>query len=495
LYRNHNTNGIASRTSAILHQSENSSVHSLKGFFMLLRNRSLSIIGLSLCFTVQLASQSASLQPYDSLARAIFIKALEDNNAIEMLYELTTTIGHRLSGSPQAEQAVQWSKKLMEDLGFDRVWFEPLMVPRWVRGNVEEGEIITSGARKAIPIYITALGGSIATPPEGITADVVEVKSFEELHAMGNRARGKIMFFNRPMERGLFNTFEAYGHAVNQRSRGAVEAARVGAVAALVRSMTTTIDDFPHTGAMSYADTIPKIPGAAISTKGAELLSELLRKEPSVRVRIKLSAQTLPDVESANVIGQITGSEFPNEVIVVGGHLDSWDKGQGAHDDGAGCVQSIEALRLLKELGLRPKRTIRAVMFMNEENGLRGGLDYAARERPGERHVAAIESDAGGFTPRGFGVGDSTAHAKLVKWAPLFAPIGADWIRLGGGGADIGPLARKGVPPIGLIVDSHRYFDYHHSDNDTIEAVNERELALGAAMMAILAYVIAQEGL
>lgn len=462
---------------------------------MLLRTRLLGTIVLSFLFTFQLHSQSVSLQPYDSLARAIFVKALEDNKAIEMLHELTTTIGHRLSGSPQAEQAVQWAKKLMEDLGFDRVWLERFMVPRWVRGDVEEGEILASGTRKAIPIKITALGGSIATPPEGITAEVVEVKSFEELRAMGDRARGKIIFFNRPMERGRFNTFEAYGRAVNQRSRGAIEAARVGAVAALVRSMTTAIDDFPHTGAMHYEDTIPKIPGAAISTKGAELLSELLRKETSVRVRIKLSAQTLPDVESANVIGQITGSELPHEVIVVGGHLDSWDKGQGAHDDGAGCVHAIEALRLLKTLGLKPKRTIRAVMFMNEENGLRGGLDYAARERPGERHVAAIESDAGGFTPRGFGVGDSAAHAKLQKWAPLFEPIGAHWIRLGGGGADIAPLARKGVPPIGLIVDSHRYFDYHHSDKDTIDKVNERELALGAAAMAVLAYVIAQEGL
>jgi carboxypeptidase Q len=307
---------------------------------------------LSFVTALPLPSQQGSLQPYDSLSGQIITKALRDNKAYGMLYELTTSIGHRLSGSPQAEQAVQWSKKLMEDLGFDRVWLEPLMVPRWVRGDVEEGEIVASGSRKSIPINITALGGSIATPPGGITAEVVEVKSFEELHALGEKAKGKIVFFNRPMDRGLVNTFEAYGRAVNQRGRGAVEAARVGGVAALVRSMTTTIDDFPHTGAMGYVDTIPKVPAAAISTKAAELLSDLLGQEKNVRVRIRLSAQTLPDVESANVIGQITGSEFPNEVIVVGGHLDSWDKGHGAHDDGAGCVQAIEALRLLKELGL-----------------------------------------------------------------------------------------------------------------------------------------------
>lgn len=453
-----------------------------------------SIILLSV-FLLLHSLPAQQLQPYDSVAFRIFRKALTDNRAYEMLYELTTKIGHRLSGSPQAAQAVEWSKTMMEQLGFDRVWLEPVMVPRWVRGNVEEASVLASRTRKAIPLKVTALGGSIGTTPKGITAEVVEVTSFEELRALGEKAKGKIVFFNRPMDRSLLNTFEAYGRAVNQRGRGAIEAALAGGVAALVRSMTTRIDDVPHTGGMGYVDTIPKVPAAAISTKDAELLSKLLATEKSVMVNLKLSAQTLPDVESANVIGELRGTEKPEEVIVVGGHLDSWDKGQGAHDDGAGCVQSIEALRLLKELGLRPKRTIRAVMFMNEENGLRGGLAYAATERPGEKHIAAIESDAGGFAPRGFGVGDSSAHAKLVKWAPIFAPVGADRITLGGGGADIGPLARKGVPPIGLTVDSHRYFDYHHSNNDMIEAVNERELALGAAMMAILAYVIAQEGL
>lgn len=453
-----------------------------------------SIILLSV-FLLLHSLPAQQLQPYDSVAFRIFRKALTDNCAYEMLYELTTKIGHRLSGSPQAAQAVEWSKTMMEQLGFDRVWLEPVMVPRWVRGNVEEASVLASRTRKPIPLKVTALGGSIGTPPKGITAEVVEVTSFEELRALGEKAKGKIVFFNRPMDRSLLNTFEAYGRAVNQRGRGAIEAALAGGVAALVRSMTTRIDDVPHTGGMGYVDTIPKVPAAAISTKDAELLSKLLATEKSVMVNLKLSAQTLPDVESANVIGELRGTEKPEEVIVVGGHLDSWDKGQGAHDDGAGCVQSIEALRLLKELGLRPKRTIRAVMFMNEENGLRGGLAYAATERPGEKHIAAIESDAGGFAPRGFGVGDSAAHAQLVKWAPIFAPVGADRITLGGGGADIGPLARKGVPPIGLTVDSHRYFDYHHANNDMIEAVNERELALGAAMMAILAYVIAQEGL
>jgi len=399
---------------------------------------------------IPLFALAQNLQPYDSIAVGIFKRALSDNKAYEMLYELTTTVGHRLSGSPQAAQAVEWSKRTMERLGFDRVWLEPVTVPHWVRGSVEHGTILARGSRKAIPIRITALGGSIGTPGEGITAEAIEVKSFEELQALGDTAKGKIVFFNRPMDRTQFDTFTAYGGAVNQRGRGAIEAARAGGVAALVRSMTTRHDDFPHTGGMGYDETVAKVPGAAISTNDAEVLSNLLKKEKSVRVTIKLSAQTMPDAESFNVVGEIRGTEKPDEVILVGGHLDSWDKGQGAHDDGAGCVQSIEVIRLLKTLGLKPKRTIRAVMFMNEENGLRGGRAYAEKERPGERHIAAIESDAGGFNPRGFGVGDSTAYAKLVKWASLFAPIGADRIELGGGGADIGPLHRtRGVPPSG----------------------------------------------
>ena len=440
-----------------------------------------------------LAAQPAT-PPFDSVAQKIAVTALTSNNAISMLKELTN-IGHRLSGSPQAAKAVEWAKSKMGQLGFDNVHLEPVLVPHWVRGKNEEGTVLASGKRRAISLNITALGGSIGTSVQGITSEVIEVKSFEELRLMEDRVKGKIVFFNRPMDRAYFQTFEAYGRAVNQRGRGAIEAARYGGVAALVRSMTTRIDDSPHTGAMGYVDSIPKVPAAAISTRDADRLSELLKKEKNLKIRMKLSAQTLPDVESANVIGELTGTEKPDEVIVVGGHLDSWDKGQGAHDDGAGCTQSIEALRLLKELGLKPKRTIRAVMFMNEENGLRGGITYAAKERPGERHLAAIESDAGGFTPRGFGFGDSATFKKFAAYAPAFRFFGADRFIVGGGGADISELVRKGAAGIGLSVDSHRYFDYHHSDNDTFDKVNERELALGAAAMAILAYIIAQEGL
>jgi carboxypeptidase Q len=431
---------------------------------------------------------------YDSIAVTIFKTSLQSGQAYDALTELTTKIGNRLSGSENAAKAVAWTKNKMEEFGLEEVHLEPCMVPHWVRGAIEQAAIIPSN-RKRIPITIAALGGSIATPSKGITAEVVEVRSFEELHKLGAEARGKIVFFDRPFDQTKFNTFEAYGGAVDQRWAGAMQASRAGGVLALVRSVTSRLDDVPHTGVMGYVDSIQKVPGVAISTMGANLLSALLKKDGDLKVYVKTSSETLPDVESANVIGEIRGTELPNEVIVVGGHLDSWDKGRGAHDDGSGVVQSIEALRLLKQLGLKPKRTIRAVAFMNEENGGRGGQAYAAKDRPGEVHVAAIESDMGGFMPRGFGVGtDSVRFQKIARWAHLFSPIWADRIVQGGGGSDISWLAPKGVPQVSLLPETQRYFDYHHSDNDTIDKVNARELELGAACLAILTYVLAQEG-
>ena len=438
---------------------------------------------------------SAQTLPYDSLALTLFKMSLGSGKSYEALTELSTKIGHRISGSPQAEQAVQWTKKTMEEFGLENIHLEPVMVPRWVRGDVEEGALVLPDGKR-MPVKITALGGSIATPAKGITAEVVEVHSFEALRAMGDKAKGKIVFFNRPFDRTKINTFEGYGGAVDQRGGGAIEASKVGGVMALVRSMTPRLDDFPHTGGMGYNDTVPKIPGAAISTVGANLLSNLLKQHPRLKVYLKISSRTLPDVESANVVGELRGSEFPNEVVVIGGHLDSWDKGQGAHDDGAGVVQSMEAVRLLKQLGLRPKRTIRVVAFMNEENGGRGGQAYAEKKRPGERHIAAIESDMGGFMPRGFTAAtDSVRFEKIARWAWLFRPIMADRILPGGGGADISWLIPQGVPQIALLPETQRYFNYHHTDDDIIERVEERELQLGAACMAILSYVLAQEGL
>jgi len=441
-----------------------------------------------------LAQGPDTARPYVGIARRIILEGLQGGRAYEFLSELTS-IGPRLSGSSQAAQAVEWARKKMEELGFDNVRLEPVMVPHWVRGPIEEASIMNSPSVGNKPLKVCALGGSIATPEDGITAEVMEVKTFEELQARKEEAKGKIIFFNRPLDRAKVNVFEAYGGAANQRGQGAIEAAKVGGVAAVVRSMTTRLDDVPHTGAMRYDDRIPRIPAAAISTVGANFLSELLAKEKNVKVRLKLTCQTLPDVESANVIGELRGREKPEEVVVVGAHLDSWDKGQGAHDDGAGCAQVIEVLRLFKELQLRPKRTVRAVLFMNEENGLRGARAYAEKDRPGERHVFAMESDAGGFAPQGFGISaDSATFQRIAGWAYLFSSIEADRFQKGGGGADIGELGKRGVPLGGLRVVTHRYFDYHHSDHDTIDKVNERELQLGAIAMAILAFVIAEEG-
>ncbi len=418
---------------------------------------------------------------------------MREQYAFEYLKKITG-VGPRLTGSPQAEAAVRLTRQLMEDMGLDNVHLEPTEVPHWVRGDKEEGWI-SSSESGTISVPIAAVGGSIATPPQGTVAQVVEVRSFSELNRIGDAVRGKIVFFNRPMNPGLLNTFQAYGNAAMQRVKGASEAAKHGAVGALVRSLTMRIDDYPHTGLMEYDPGIAKIPAACISTRGADLLSELLKKDPSATFGMKLSCQELEPVIAHNVIGDIVGCQRPEEIIVVGGHLDSWDLSPGAHDDAAGCAHSLEALRLIKELDLQPKRTVRAVMFMNEEFGGSGGRDYARSEyRQEETHLAAIESDRGGFLPVGFGVGNAQTFEKYRKWESLFQSIGLFWLRPGGGGVDIAPLGQQGTLLIGLVPDSQRYFDVHHSGKDVIETVNPRELELGAIAMALFAYVLSEEG-
>ena len=447
----------------------------------------------SLISPMLLTAQPSSPNQYAETASALTKRGLTDLKAFALLSELTGKVGNRLSGSPQAAKAVAWGKKTMVEIGCDNVHLEPVTVPHWLRGKTERAFLIDG--KKRTPLAICALGGSVATPKKGLVAEVVEVHSLSEAKELGAKAKGKIVFFNRPMDPAKVLTFEAYGGAVDQRGEGAIEAAKVGALGVIVRSMTLAIDNVPHTGSMHYVDGVTKIPSAAVSTIGAEELSRRLKSGKKVRVQITLSCRTLPDAESSNVVGEIRGSEIPNEVVVLGGHLDSWDKGSGAHDDGAGCVQSLEALRLMRQLGLKPKRTIRCVLFMNEENGLRGGKAYAAVSRPNEKHVAAIESDAGGFAPLGFGINaDSATFAKFKSLAGALEEIGVDRIRKGGGGADISPLSTSGVPLIGLIPENQRYFDYHHSDKDTIDKVNPRELELGAIAMAILSFEIAEEG-
>lgn len=437
------------------------------------------------------------LDAYRDLARRLTAEGLRENATYDLLRELVTEAPHRLSGSPGAEKAVALTREMMERLGFERVRVETLMVPRWVRGQVEEAVVLKAGRRGALPLSVCALGGSVGTPRDGLTGKVVEVKSFDELKGLGDRARGKIVFFNRPMDPSLLHTFQAYGGAVDQRAEGAVHAARAGGIAAIVRSMTLARDDAPHTGSMNYAEDTPRIPALAVSTLDADMLSDLLKEEPALRIRIRLSCETLPDVPSGNVLGELTGTEKPGEVILIGGHLDAWDKGQGAHDDGGGCMQSIAALRLLKSLGLRPKRTIRAVMFMNEENGNRGGRAYADHpSRASEKHIAALESDRGSFAPRGFSIeADSATAALLARWAPLFSDLGVADFHRGGSGVDIGALVRTGIPGIGLVVENHRYFDVHHSANDVLTAVHPRELEIGTIAQALLCYILSEEGI
>ncbi len=436
-------------------------------------------------------------QNEDSLfIRKIYDEILTKGEAFQNLTYLTKKIGPRLSGSAGAAKAVEFTKKTMENYVFDRVFLQDVMVPHWVRGEKESAYIIKGGQKINVPI--AALGGSVSTPKSGIRAKIVEVKNFDELKSLGEaKIKGKIVLFNRPMDATKLNTFDAYGGAVNQRGSGASEAAKYGAVGAIVRSMTTLKDNYPHTGGMRYATGVPMIPTAAISTNGADLISSLLKEDNNLEFFFKQSCETLPDAPSHNVVGEIRGTEKPDEILVVGGHLDSWDLGEGAQDDGAGCVQSIEALRALKALGYKPKRTIRVVMFMNEENGLRGGTKYADLAKLNtEKHIAGIESDNGGFTPRGFGmVGSDEQISKIAKYKSLLSPYGLHEIGRGSGGADIGPLGSQGTLLIGFKPDSQRYFDFHHAATDTLEAVNERELNLGAASMAALLYLLDKYGL
>jgi hypothetical protein len=434
----------------------------------------------------------------EQFIRKIYDEALAKGQSYEMLEHLCTKIGPRLSGSPGAAAAVEWSRQVMHAYGFDSVWLQPVMVPHWVRGKKEIGRIVNSKKLGSEAVNICALGGSVGTGASGVLANVVEVKTWDELKQLGEKGvKGKIVFFNRPMDPKLIPMFSSYGGAVDQRANGASEAAKLGAIGVIVRSMGINLEDYPHTGSLRYALNVPKIPAVAIATRHAEVLSELLKDDKDLKFYFETHCETLPDAPSFNVIGELKGTERPDEIIVVGGHLDSWDLGQGAHDDGAGCVQSIEVLRLFKAMGYKPKRTIRAVMFMNEENGLRGGVEYANQAKlKNEKHIAAIESDRGGFTPRGFTVPTQPkAKAKVQSWKPLLEPYGLSDFSQEGGGADISPLAPQGVPLMGYLPDSQRYFNFHHTAEDTFDKVDKRELELGAAAMAAIIYLIDRYGL
>jgi carboxypeptidase Q len=457
----------------------------------------------SLLLSIVLLGTTICSQAQDSVQiRKFYDEALVNGQCYENLRYLCKKIGQRLSGSEGAAKSVEWSKKLMEGYGFDKVYLQEVMVPHWVRGAKEQAFIIDGNKKIAVPI--AALGMSIATPAAGITANIVEVRSIKELDALGESViKGKIVFFNGPFDQRFIETGAGYGAAGVQRFAGPSAAAKYGAVGAIVRSISSSVDDYPHTGGTVYVDGVKKIPAAAISTLAANKLSNMLRlrKLPLIKFYFKQSCQTLPDAKSYNVIGEITGSENPNKFITVGGHLDSWDLAEGAHDDGTGVMQSAEVLRILKATGYRPKNSIRAVFFMNEENGHKGGIKYAELAAANkEEHIAAIETDEGGFTPRGFsfeGASPSFLKEMNKNWKGLFEPYEADRLVAGGSGTDIGPL-RETVPSIKLIgfrPDSQRYFDIHHSSNDVFENVNKRELELGAAAITALVYLIDQHGL
>ena len=427
------------------------------------------------------ASAQAIAANYRDAASRIIARATRDSAAWNRLAVLTETFGHRFSGSESLERAIDWTLAEMQKDGLDGVRGEPVMVPRWVRGT-ESVELI-SPRRQVLPML--GLGGSIATPAQGITADVMVVTSYDDLRARAGEAKGKIVLFNVP--------FTAYGQTVAYRSGGAVAAARVGAVASLVRSITPYSMRTPHTGGMAYNDSVPKIPHAAITPEDADMMARMIQRGQRVQVKVTMTARMMPDAQSRNVIAELRGTTAPDEVVVMGGHIDSWDVGRGAMDDAGGVVVAWEAIRILKELGLRPRRTIRVVGWTNEENGLRGGNGYRDAHRAElDKHVAAIESDGGVFKPLGFGfTGSDSAFALVRQIGSLLAGIGAGEIAKGGGGADIGPIMALGVPGLGLNVDGTKYFWYHHTDADTVDKLDQREVALCVAVMAVMAYVLA----
>jgi carboxypeptidase Q len=427
--------------------------------------------------------------------RQLANEILQNGTAYGNLRTLTKEIGGRLAGSPQMYQAEAWGFTAMQAAGAEYTWKQACLVPHWVRGGVDKASAFTGAGKRKLDVV--ALGNSIGTGKRGLKAPVVFVRSFEELESKKDQLKGKIVFYNYSFNNTLVRTFEAYGDASKYRAQGPSRAAKYGAVGVIVRSMSHSTDNHPHTGSTRYDSVYNKIPAVAIGLQDADWLAAQFASG-EVKISMKTNGHFLPDAQGHNIIGELKGTDFPEEIITIGGHLDSWDNCEGAHDDGAGCVQTIEVLRAFKAIGYKPKRTIRFVLFANEENGLRGGNKYAeeAKEK-NEKHIFALESDAGGFTPRGFGFTLSDAQfEKVMSWRSLIAPYGCSEFSRGGGGADIGPLNRLFQTPVaGLQPDSQRYFDYHHARNDTFEAVNKRELALGAVNMAALIFLVDRYGL
>lgn len=447
---------------------------------------------------VMFCSQQVFSQNTDSaIIRKIVNETLTNSTAYNNLRILCKQAGPRLSGSPADAKAVRLVSSMLREIDADTVYLQQCMVPHWIRGEKEKGHINLSNGKK-YDLKLCALGNSVGTGTKGVSGNVVEVTSMEQLNKLGTAGiKGKIVFFNFPMNQNHIRVFTAYGESAGGRTRGPAQAAKYGAAGAIVRSLAINLNDHPHTGSTTYNDSFPKIPAVAISTNDAEYLSKQLKRKNVSKAYFRTTSKMLPDVPGYNVIGEIRGSEFPDEIVTVGGHLDAWDLGEGAHDDGAGVVQSLEVLRVLKALGIKPKRTIRAVGFANEENGLRGAKKYLEiAKAKNEKHLFALESDAGGFTPRGFSFEMTDAQRnKVMLWKDLFHPYGASEFTVGGSGADIGPLKEIGTALAGFKPDSQRYFDIHHAATDVFETVSERELNLGAAVMAALVWLVSEYGL
>lgn len=450
---------------------------------MLLHSKAGLLAGALLAGVSLLPAQTSLDTQYRDVASKIIDAAQKDDEGYQRLSFLCDRIGNRLSGSESLNRAIEWGAAEMRKSGFANVVTPKVMVPHWVRG--QESATLTEPVRR--DLVMLGLGDSVGTPPQGITAQVIPVSSFEELESLGNKVAGKIVLFNVP--------FEGYGKTVRFRVAGPSRAAKLGAVAMLLRSVTPLSLQSPHTGTTRYDESAPKIPAAALSIEHALLLQRLYDSGTHPTVTLKMEAKMLPDAPSANVIGELRGREKPDEVVVMGGHIDSWDVGQGAQDDGGGIVSALQALTVLKKLGLQPRRTIRVVMWTNEENGGAGGIAYRkwAGEDQVKKHVAAIEMDEGAEKPVGFGLtgGSPQAMSVMQQIGRLLAPINAGTMTEHGGGSDISPLMEGGVPGLGLNTIGTHYFDWHHTQSDTVDKVDPANLKLNTAALAVVAYVLA----
>lgn len=443
-------------------------------------------------FIIFFFSICSCAQTDEKIIRSIYDESLTDRTVYENLRHLTKNYKGRIAGAPEAIQAAFWTREILERMDLDTVFMQEIMVKNWIRGEQEEG-IIISKIHGRKDVNVCALGLGVGTGHTGIIGKIIEVKSQDELHKLGReKIQGKIVFLNEAMDTRMMNTFSAYATASWQRTSGPSIAARYGAKAAVIRSLTSAIDEYPHTGVTRHEKGVDSIPSVAICTKHAELLSQWLKEDPNLDFYFKTTCLNLPDAKSYNVIGEIKGSKYPDEYIVVGGHLDAWDNSEGAHDDGGGCMQAIDVLRIFNAIGYIPERSIRAVMFMDEEISQRGGAKYADEvKRKGEKHIAAIEADRGCATPTGFSIDARTEKLEMIQsWSNLFNPYGIKNLVRGGGGVDIGPLKQFNTTLIGLVTDNNRYFDWHHSGFDSFEQINIRELQLGSAAMASLIYLL-----